>query len=112
MKKNVIIILCCLFALSTGSVIAKSNNAIEKKSSEVAYAINLGDVSELDAEALVNVVNESSDMGTTEGLSCTYKITIKYPNGLVILITGEGPCGEVVALAQKIVDEKLLETVN
>ena len=102
MKKYFIIILCCLFALSTGKVMAKSNS--EKSSPEISLAINLGDVSELDADALVNVVNESSDMGTTEGPPCTLKVTITYPDGKVVVFKAEGSCAEMIALAEKIAE--------
>lgn len=92
MKKHVILMLCCLFALGTGKAIA--NNNIETNSvSEITYAIDINEVSELDMETL--------EMAVNEGPPCTSKVTIILGNVVCVVII-EGSCGEVLKAVAKL----------
>jgi len=115
MKKQLIIILCCVFALGTGIVMAKSNNILRENSPELSYSINIGDVSGLNAEALKSKINEAISIypevingENAAKCSITVELNIKV---VKVSITVEDDCATILkTLEQVCVDTK--ETIS
>ena len=104
MKKQVIFILCCLLALSTGKVMANSDNVAEKNTSVVSYVINLGDVSDLNEESVDALISETfvnfSTISKAESAKCSVTATISV--GVASLsVTVEDDCDKIVEAAKK-----------
>ena len=105
MKKQVIFILCCLFALSTGTVIANSNHVTETSVSVMSYVIDFGDISELNAEISEAMANEASAMGSSAAMICSYEITITIKidgQEIKLEVTYEGACNKGIESAMKL----------
>ena len=109
MKKNVIIILCCLFAFSNGNVSAKTNNVLEKSSHLISLTIDLGDVSELDSETLDATISEATSnlMMNPEIMEkdrCSVSVTVSV--GIVsVSVTKETDCDNISRAVKELLAE-------
>ena len=114
MKKHVIFILCCVFALSAGKVMAYTDIG----ANDVSYSVvlNLGDMTELSeasidamiTEAFMNIIAPSD----SEELICKVKVegTVSVlGQKLSVSVEVSGPCSEIMqhgtAIANKVLDE-------
>ena len=116
MKKQVIFILCCIFALSSVNVMANSSKAAKKSAPVISYAINLGDVSELSEEVLNEFIDNTFSVIPTisdaKEAMCSITVTVTgkaAPGGIGIEIsvsvTVTAPCSEASAVAKKVAKE-------
>lgn len=104
MKKHVILMLCCLFALSVGKAVANTNSVMEKSVPEVKYTIHLGDVSELDADALNMMLNEAVSKVFDIQATCTLEVELNVKVAKVKLTVSDD-CSTIVATTAKLVEE-------
>jgi len=105
MKKHFLIILCCLFALSTGSVLANSNS-VEMSSSKISLNINLGDVSEFDIETLDAMVSDAfADFSLSSG-DYTCSVSVSVSIGVISVTVGvEGDCDKFDDLVKQAISK-------
>ena len=109
MKKQAILLLCCLFAFGTGKAMA--NNSVATNSVvKVSYTINLGDVSEFDMETFEMIVSEAFAMVSNSTARCS--VTVSVSVGVAsVSMTVEDDCDNIVGAAKKAV-EKLKEVAK
>ena len=104
MKKYIVFILCCCLTLSVSKVMANNSNVVETKSSsnEVAYAVNLGNVTDISVETLNSEIENAFANSEMQATVARCSVTATVSVGVVSLaVTVEDDCDKIVEAAKR-----------